>query len=93
MSRDHAEINLDVEEGVRERKTTCANVANISQAVTIQDIGSMHGTFLNGAELPRNTPMAIDDGDIIVFGAEVRRGPETFPACKFEINYEFVQYK
>ena len=67
--------------------------AYISQTVTIQDIGSMHGTYLNGDEVPRKTPMVVDDGDVVVFGAEVRRGPETFPACKFQVNYEFVPYK
>ncbi|KAE9377802.1 hypothetical protein N431DRAFT_500562 [Stipitochalara longipes BDJ] len=77
MSRDHAEITIDVEE----------------KNITIQDIGSMHGTYLNGVELPRKTPMPIDDGDVLVFGAEVRRGPETFPACKFQVNYQFVPYK
>ncbi|PMD44046.1 hypothetical protein L207DRAFT_508816 [Hyaloscypha variabilis F] len=77
MSRDHAEMTIDVEE----------------KKITIQDIGSMHGTYLNGVELPRKTPMAIDDGDILVFGAEVRRGPETFPACKFQVKYQFVPYK
>jgi hypothetical protein len=53
----------------------------------------MHGTYLNGVELPRNAPMAIDDGDVLVFGAEVRRGPEIVPACKFQVNYQFVPYK
>jgi pSer/pThr/pTyr-binding forkhead associated (FHA) protein len=67
--------------------------ADMSQNITIQDIGSMHGTYLNGVELPRKTPMAIDDGDVLVFGAEVRRGPEIFPACKFQVNYQFVTYK
>ena len=67
--------------------------AYISQNVTIQDIGSMHGTYLNGVEVPRKTPKAVEDGDVLVFGAEVRRGPETFPACKFQVNYQFIPYK
>jgi hypothetical protein len=53
----------------------------------------MHGTYVNDFELPRKSTMVVDDGDIVLFGAEVRRGPETFPACKFQVNYEFVPYK
>jgi hypothetical protein len=53
----------------------------------------MHGTYLNDFELPRKSSMVIDDGDFVVFGAEVRRGPETFPACKFQVNYKFEPYK
>jgi pSer/pThr/pTyr-binding forkhead associated (FHA) protein len=93
MSRDHAEMTIDVEEKVRPSTATLQVQSLCSQKITIQDIGSMHGTYLNGVELPRKTPMAIDDGDILVFGAEVRRGPETFPACKFQVKYQFVPYK
>jgi hypothetical protein len=53
----------------------------------------MHGTYLNDFELPRKSSMVIADGAIVVFGAEVRRGPETFPACKFQVNYTFEPYK
>lgn len=59
----------------------------------IEDIGSMHGTYLNNIALPPNTAKAIGDADEVKFGAEVRRGPENFPACRFRFNYEFVPYK
>jgi len=95
MSRDHAEISIntndkvysDISISIQQRKLT------FIQTITIQDIGSMHGTYLNDFELPRKAVMVIDDGDTLVFGAEVRRGLETFPACKFQIKYEFAQYK
>lgn len=53
----------------------------------------MHGTLLNNVQLPRREMRAISDGDVVVFGAEVRRGPETFPACAFRINFEFLPCK
>lgn len=59
----------------------------------IEDIGSMHGTYLNNIALPPKTATAIGDADEVKFGAEVRRGPENFPACRFRFNYEFVPYK
>ncbi|KAH7356747.1 hypothetical protein BKA65DRAFT_474548 [Rhexocercosporidium sp. MPI-PUGE-AT-0058] len=77
MSRNHATIELNSED----------------MTVTIQDIGSMHGTWLNDFELPKNTPTIITDGDVVVFGAEVRRGAEVFPACSFQVNYKSVPYQ
>jgi hypothetical protein len=77
MSRDHAEISLNPD----------------NHTITIQDIGSMHGTYLNNIELQRKDPRILNDGDIVVFGAEVRRGVESFPACAFRINYEFLPWK
>jgi pSer/pThr/pTyr-binding forkhead associated (FHA) protein len=93
MSRNHAEIAFDAEERVCSSAEFLTSKADELQNITIQDIGSMHGTYLNGAQLPRETPMPIGDGDIVVFGAEVRRGPETFPACKFQVHYQFVPYR
>ena len=53
----------------------------------------MHGTYLNGSRIVAHHPTELSDGDEIVFGAEVRRGSELFPACAFRINYEFGPYK
>ena len=51
----------------------------------------MHGTYLNGVQVPNKTPTVVGNGDVIVFGAEVRRGQETFPACAFRTTFEFVE--
>lgn len=53
----------------------------------------MHGTYVNGGELQRKKPQTLQSGDVIVFGAEVRRGVETFPACAFQVTYEFLPAK
>lgn len=90
MSRDHARITMNAENKVGSSKIAGIYCANFLQTITIQDIGSMHGTYLNGVELARHVPSTLNNGDILVFGAEVRRGPETFPACSFRISYEFA---
>ena len=77
MSRNHAEISMNAE----------------SNVITIQDIGSMHGTFVNDLQLERHEPSELSDGDLVVFGAEVKRNLDTFPACAFRVNYEFLPFK
>ncbi|KAH8685571.1 hypothetical protein BGZ60DRAFT_395475 [Tricladium varicosporioides] len=77
MSRNHAEMCLHP----------------ITNNITIHDIGSMHGTCLNGRKLATKEPTVINNGDELVFGAEVRRGPEVFPACAFRVNIDFIPYK
>jgi hypothetical protein len=58
----------------------------------IKDVQSMHGTQINDEKLPANTPQVVKVGDVLSFGAEVRRGPEVFPPCKFRIDYEFIPW-
>lgn len=77
MSRDHAEMCLNPDINV----------------ITIHDIGSMHGTYINNKQLIVREPTQISDGDEITFGAEVKRGVETFPACAFRVKIEFVHYE
>jgi diguanylate cyclase (GGDEF)-like protein len=39
--------------------------------VRLTDLGSTNGTFLNGRRLPENTPVRVQDGDRLQFGATV----------------------
>lgn len=34
----------------------------------------MHGTWINGKKMPAEKDIAIDNGDVVTFGAEVTRG-------------------
>ncbi|KAL2073246.1 hypothetical protein VTL71DRAFT_10570 [Oculimacula yallundae] len=77
MSRNHATIEYNSED----------------MAVTIKDIGSMHGTYLNGIALASDTPAVLTSNDVVVFGAEVRRGTEVFPACSFQVTYKSTPHK
>lgn len=53
----------------------------------------MHGTYLNNSQLLTNELQTLSPNDILVFGAEVKRGDETFPACAFRVNYEIFPAK
>jgi hypothetical protein len=54
----------------------------------------MHGTYHNySPRMENGVVKELSNGDILVFGAEVKRGPETFPACAFQITYKFTAYK
>lgn len=61
MSREHAILR--------------ANPGN--KTITIEDVGSMHGTYLpaDDLKLSKYQPKVVRDGDAIIFGAEVSRGP------------------
>jgi hypothetical protein len=58
----------------------------------LKDVHSMHGTQINDEKLPASTPQVVQVGDVLSFGAEVRRGPEVFPPCKFRIDYEIMPW-
>ncbi|QSZ31777.1 hypothetical protein DSL72_001346 [Monilinia vaccinii-corymbosi] len=76
MSRDHAEIIYNPSE----------------KKIKIRDLGSMHGTFVNGEKLGDDIkPLNLNDK--IVFGTGVRRGMEMFPACHFDVAYELIPWK
>ncbi|KAM3074691.1 hypothetical protein ACMFMG_008116 [Clarireedia jacksonii] len=62
-----------------------------THAITIQDTNSMHGTFVNGQKLHNGSEL-LGNGDTVVFGNEVRRGFESFPACSFKVFYEVTPW-
>jgi len=54
----------------------------------------MHGTYHNSSpRLETGEMRPLSNGDIVVFGAEVKRGPEIFPACAFRVDYQLVECK
>ncbi|KAJ8059684.1 hypothetical protein OCU04_011332 [Sclerotinia nivalis] len=76
MSRNHAEIIYNPSDNV----------------IQIRDVGSMHGTFVNGEKLGGEAK-TLNINDRIVFGITVRRGMDMFPPCHFNINYEVLPWK
>ncbi|KAF7882462.1 uncharacterized protein EAF02_005825 [Botrytis sinoallii] len=76
MSRNHAEIIY----------------SPVDNLVQIRDLGSMHGTFLNGEKLGEEAK-PLNSNDQIVFGIGVRRGVDLFQPCHFEVNYEVIPWK
>lgn len=53
----------------------------------------MHGTCVNDSKLDDSEVVRVNDGDVLVFGAEVKRGQDTFPACSFLVNLQFIPYQ
>ena len=53
----------------------------------------MHGTRINGRLIPKNDPIPLAHDDIISLGAEVRRGLDVYPECRFRVRYDIVPYK
>ncbi|KAI9823194.1 MAG: hypothetical protein M1832_002638 [Thelocarpon impressellum] len=73
MSRDHAMIRWS---------------ESLVNPLFIEDMGSMHGTYLNGRKVHSGEPHALNDGDLVTFGFEVTRASETFPARSFRVHFE-----
>ncbi|KAI9806745.1 MAG: hypothetical protein M1825_006202 [Sarcosagium campestre] len=61
-----------------------------SDELFLEDVGSMHGTFINNQRLRRFSPVAVKNDDVITFGSEVNRGPEMFPARAFRIETQWA---
>lgn len=95
MSRNHAELTLNMEDKVSTGIRRVLSISGLTrlQSVAVVDIGSMHGTFLNNDMLKQHEPTILNDCDVLVFGAQVTRGTETISACAFKVNLEFVPYR
>ena len=59
----------------------------------IEDLSSMHGTWLNGQPLVAKEPQRVKDGDKLVFGAEVRRGAEVFSAHTYSTSIKYSSFR
>jgi hypothetical protein len=66
ISREHAILSLP-EPSVR------ATVFTPLPGLSLVDLGSMHGTFVNGHKLEAKQPMPLKNGDLLQFGADVSR--------------------
>lgn len=70
--KNHApDVDLEDYEGYRlgvSRKHAQLLLDQANEELTIQDIGSANGTFLNGVRLPAHRPHKIQDGDEVRLG-------------------------
>ncbi|KAK4251745.1 hypothetical protein C7999DRAFT_27823 [Corynascus novoguineensis] len=61
--------------------------------VEIKDLGSLHGTFLNGDErVPDDDFRELKDGDVIRFGAPIWRGTEQFMPTTVKVGLAFPNH-
>lgn len=75
MSRRHAELHANP-------------WAADGEQVTITDLHSMHGTFVNGRSVQKGQPFTLRSGDVIRLGNRVSRGDGIFAPSKDIINLE-----
>jgi FHA domain len=47
------------------------------QSVYIEDVGSMHGTYVNDKKIASHERFSLNNGHLVKFGSEVTRGPGT----------------
>lgn len=74
ISRDHAELRWQARSVMKGGTTTAASLG----FWTLRDLGSRHGTRLNGLRIPPQRVVPIADGDVILVGeSELRLGPRS----------------
>ncbi|KAJ6440490.1 FHA domain-containing protein [Purpureocillium lavendulum] len=73
MSRHHAKLEFDV----------------ANKRVLITDIGSLHGTFVNGCLLTPHTPKPLAQNDVLKFGIAVERRVQSFPPCTMRVSVKY----
>ncbi|EHY58774.1 hypothetical protein ABEF92_008526 [Exophiala dermatitidis] len=64
-----------------------------AKTITIEDVGSMHGTHLGGRRLKTNHAESLWPGDIITLGCNVTRGSNCFNALQVEFNWHCAQHE
>ncbi|KAH7326224.1 hypothetical protein B0I35DRAFT_474900 [Stachybotrys elegans] len=74
MSREHAGFHFDA----------------AARSVTIQDNGSLHGTYYNNAILEANQRQELRNGDILRFGIPIDREQKTFHPCVLDVQLEYT---
>ncbi|KJR84577.1 uncharacterized protein SPSK_08764 [Sporothrix schenckii 1099-18] len=70
VSRTHAEITGNFNDG----------------SVTVTDLGSLHGTFVNGKPT-KETALALKQDDVVSFGIHVSRGLDVFYPASCKVTY------
>ncbi|OAL02138.1 hypothetical protein IQ06DRAFT_292864 [Phaeosphaeriaceae sp. SRC1lsM3a] len=72
ISREHAQLS--------------ARGGSDPPRVFITDLGSMHGTMVNGEQLVAHAPTPLSSGDTLQFGIDVNRNEEFFVARKYRFD-------
>ncbi|KAL8868646.1 MAG: hypothetical protein Q9174_004853 [Haloplaca sp. 1 TL-2023] len=91
MSREHAELSMTMDGDVSYHPTVPISPTKTYKdiGVILQDLDSTHGTWLGKRRLvgrESDKRARLHSGDVITFGSTVTSGPDTFPACPFEVE-------
>ncbi|KAH0542032.1 hypothetical protein FGG08_003496 [Glutinoglossum americanum] len=60
-----------------------------SPAISLTDIGSMHGTKIDNRQLKKQDMQKITSDQIVTFGSEVARGKDIFPPRQFKVHIDW----
>ncbi|KAJ4302309.1 hypothetical protein N0V88_002452 [Collariella sp. IMI 366227] len=64
----------------------------VANKVEIKDLGSLHGTYLNGGDrIPTRKYQQLKDGDTLRFGVPIWRGTEQFIPATIKVGIRFPQ--
>lgn len=63
-----------------------ARLSFVNGRIDIDDLGSMHGTYVNGIKLVRGQPDTIQSGDIVALGNTMLTGPQKLFAVIFQVS-------
>ncbi len=75
-------LKADPDTRVRVPPFFSSQLLNFTKAVFIEDVGSMHGTYVDDLKVIAHERHPVYDDDIVKFGSEVTRGPGTCPFCQ-----------
>jgi len=83
VSRQHAEIRANIDDKVSDRAVVPLQSILLTtyQKVMVEDLGSLHGTFINGEHdrLLKGEVRELKDGDKLQLGVSIYRGNDLFP--------------
>ncbi|KAG6012030.1 hypothetical protein E4U43_007978 [Claviceps pusilla] len=60
-----------------------------NDSISIMDVGSLHGTFVNNSRIAMYEKRKLASGDILRFGTSVQKGRDTFAACEMKIMLKY----
>lgn len=92
MSRQHAEITIDSEVSPETPGPVSPALADAcyQKVINITDTGSLHGTFVNGAIVRKDTCHELVHGDEVNFGVEIYRATESYPPAKIRVGIQHL---
>ncbi len=62
----------------------------VTQKLEVKDLGSLHGTFLNGDDrVPKKGFRELKDGDTLQMGIPIWRGAEQFAPITLKVGIRF----
>ncbi|KAK7517512.1 uncharacterized protein IWZ02DRAFT_488873 [Phyllosticta citriasiana] len=79
--------NTKIENKVISKEHASLRTDSAGDHVYLKDLKSMHGTKVDGVEVPRGEEVAIKSGAHLQFGVNVVRGSETYRPAMYRVEY------